>query len=155
MVGRFSNIVKFEGLRITGLTSEHVTAAKALLRVNELPFDDCDQHIENFIGVFERQSLIGLGGIEVHGNRGLLRSIAIVETARGRGLGSAIVDYLHEQARSIGLRYLYLLTETAETYFLAKGYECQARDDLPAEIKSTEQFQSLCPASAQAMRFRL
>ena len=155
MVSPSSNVIEFEGLSFISLTTEHLAAAKGLLQGNDLPFDDCDLHIENFIGVFDQQSLVGMGGIEVHGDLGLLRSVAIDETARGQGLGSAIVNYLHEQARSKGLRYLYLLTETAEAYFLAKGYEYQAREDLPAEIKSTEQFQSLCPASAQAMRFRL
>lgn len=145
----------FEGLSFNHLDSSHLTFARVVLQNNGLPFEDCDQHIENFVGVFRAKKLVGMGGIEVHGKFGLLRSVAVDKSLRGQGLGSAIVEYLHQQARSKKLSHLYLLTETAESFFLAHGYEKQTRNDLPVEIKSTEQFQSLCPASAQAMRFRL
>ena len=144
-----------KALSFTHLDASYLAETKALLQNNGLPFEDCGQHIENFIGVLNAQQLIGMGGIEVHGEFGLLRSVAVDKSAQGQGFGSAVVEYLHQQARSKKLSYLYLLTETAESYFLALGYEKQTRNDLPVEIKSTEQFQSLCPASAQAMRFRL
>lgn len=145
----------FEALRFINLNDSRLSVARALLQSNGLPFEDCGQHIENFVGVFRGQKLVGMGGIEVLGDFGLLRSVAVDKSSRGQGIGSAIVEYLHQQARSKKLSYLYLLTETAESYFLALGYEKQTRNDLPVDIKSTEQFQSLCPASAPAMRFRL
>jgi len=137
------------------LDASHLAAARTLLQNNGLPFDDCDRHIDNFVGVFSAHHLIAMGGIEVHGESGLLRSVVVDKSSRGQGLASAIVEYLHRQARSKKLSHLYLLTETAECFFQAKGYEKQSRNDLPVEIKSTQQFQSLCPASAQAMRFKL
>ena len=155
MISPSPSLTGFEGLNLVNLNARHLAAAKALLLSNGLPFEDCDHHIEHFVGVFSKQQLIAMGGIEVLGDVGLLRSVAVAKTARGQGLGLAIVNYLHEQARSKNLSHLYLLTETAEPYFLAQGYEKQTRNDLPVEIKSTEQFQSLCPVSAQAMRFRL
>ena len=137
------------------LNCSHLVAVRALLRRNGLPFEDCDQHIDDFIGVTEAKGLIAIGGIEVLGDVALLRSVAVDQSFQGRGLGRAIVDRLHELARSRGLLELYLLTESAEAYFLAYGYENRAREDLPIEVKSTEQFRALCPASAQAMRFAL
>jgi amino-acid N-acetyltransferase len=44
-----------------------------------------------------------------------------------------------------------LLTETAEKFFRAIGYEVIDRRHVPEEIKQSAEFRSLCPASAVCM----
>ncbi|MCP4188573.1 MAG: GNAT family N-acetyltransferase [Gammaproteobacteria bacterium] len=143
-------MIKMPGA-IVELQIEQLPGLESLLQQNQLPFEDCEQHIDNIIGIFEGGDLIAAGGIEVLGSQGLLRSVAVHKDFRGQGLATAIVDYLQQRACSCGLQALYLLTETAGSYFARRDYRFIARDQLPPEVQSTQQFQSLCPASAQAM----
>ncbi|MCP3687751.1 MAG: GNAT family N-acetyltransferase [Gammaproteobacteria bacterium] len=136
---------------VVELQTGQLQALESLLQLNQLPFEDCKQHIDNFVGIFEHDDLIATGCVEVSGCQGLLRSIAVHKDFRGRGLASAIVDHLRQQACSRGINALYLLTETAGSYFARRGFRYIARDKLPLEIQSTRQCQSLCPASAEAM----
>ncbi len=136
---------------IVGLQMGQLPALESLLKQSQLPFEDCAQHIDNFVGVFEAGDLIASGGIEVLGRQGLLRSVVVHKDFRGQYLAAAIVEHLQQRARSRGIDALYLLTETAGSYFTRRGFRSIARDQLPPEIQSTRQFQSLCPASAEAM----
>ncbi len=126
-----------------------------LLQSNGLPFEDCREHINNFIGIFGETELIAIGGLENWGKTGLLRSVAVRANKRGKAYGSGIVRALHQRATQLGIETLYLLTESAEPYFHSLGYRILDREKLPPEITRTKQFQSLCPASAQAMCIRI
>ena len=81
----------------------------------------------------------------------MLRSLAVAETARGCGCGKALVQGIEATARSRGVANLYLLTNTAETFFARLGYRTIARADAPEAIRTTEEFSSLCPDSAVVM----
>lgn len=140
---------------IVDLDVQHLAGVQSLLASNGLPFEDCVRHIDNFVGVFEAGELIAFGGFEVLDRKGLLRSVVVRDGFRGRGLAGLIVGHLHEKARENGLQHIYLLTETAQGYFENLGYQNVSRADLPEEIKTTQQFLSLCPASAQAMHIKL
>ena len=84
-----------------------LAVTEALLQACGLPHEDCHKHIDNFIGIFDNNNLIASGGIETLGEYGLLRSVAVQDRFRGRGLARQIVDRLHEQARNDGLKALY------------------------------------------------
>jgi len=81
----------------------------------------------------------------------LLRSLAVASDTRSEGLGTALLTQLEEHARSIGITQLYLLTETAEQYFLNKGFNRISRETASENIKTTKEFSDLCPASAVLM----
>ncbi|MDZ7701991.1 MAG: arsenic resistance N-acetyltransferase ArsN2 [Halobacteriales archaeon] len=98
-------------------------------------------------------SVVGVGGLEAHGDAGLLRSVAVDE--RGEGHGSAICDRLEARAASSGIGTLYLLTETAAGFFEGRGYERIDREAAPAAIRATAEFDELCGDTAVAMRKRL
>jgi amino-acid N-acetyltransferase len=89
--------------------------------------------------------------VEVLGETGLLRSVAVAPARRGLGLGRALVAEAEEEARREGVRMLYLLTETAEDYFAALGYRAVGREGLPGAIVRSGQFTTMCPASAVVM----
>jgi len=64
----------------------------ALLVPAGLPVDDLEEdHLEHFRGVEVRGQLVALGGVEVHGPVGLLRSFATESGHRGLGLASLIL----------------------------------------------------------------
>ena len=54
-----------------------------------------------------------------------------------------------------GATTVFLLTTTAERYFPKLGFKTIARDDVPASVQSSIEFQGACPASAIVMRKHL
>jgi amino-acid N-acetyltransferase len=58
-------------------------------------------------------------------------------------------------ARERGSRIAFLLTTTAERFFPKLGFEPIVRDEVPASVQASIEFQSACPASAVVMRKRL
>ena len=94
---------------------------------------------------------LGAIGVEQHGSYGLLRSLVVVPDARGRGVGGHLVTALERRTRDLDLRELWLLTIDAERFFLARGFEIVARESVPAAIRATAEFSSLCPDTAHVM----
>lgn len=138
--------------RATELDLEHV---ERLLAANDLPTADVrDSAPAFFIGRVDGD-VVGVGGLETHGNVGLLRSVVVPEQHRGRGYGAAICAALESRAGEDGVSTLYLLTTTATEFFRARGYELVDRDGVPGAVRETSQFTDLCPASATCMRKRL
>jgi amino-acid N-acetyltransferase len=66
--------------------------------------------------------VVGVAGLEVHGEDGLLRSVAVDAEYRGQGLAGGLVEAVLERARRLELRALYLLTTTARDYFAERGF---------------------------------
>ena len=104
-----------------------------------------------FFGCGDRHDPSGVIGLEIHGQLGLLRSLAVAGRARGGGCGTALVAALEEWAGHNGIATLYLLTNTAETFFARRGYRKRARATVPAAIRRTQEFASLCPGDAVVM----
>lgn len=98
---------------------------------------------------------VGVGGLEIHGPDGLLRSVAVEERARGRGIGTALCGTLEERAAADGAGTLYLLTTTAAGFFAGRGYAAVERGTVPPAIRGTTEFADLCPETATVMRKRL
>ena len=84
-----------------------------------------------------------------------LRSLAVRPERRGEGIASDLVSSLLSRAHELGLRELYLLTESAADFFAARGFEAIARDAAPEEIRQTREFREQCPESATLMRLSL
>lgn len=129
---------------------------EALLRSCALPLAGVDAAITGFV-VMEDDAgvLIGCAGLEEYGEYGLLRSVAVSPEARGRGVGARLTGAVVEEARRRGLRALYGLTTTAERYFPRLGFEVIGRGDIAAPIRRSEEFSTICPATAIALRLVL
>ncbi len=74
---------------------------------------------------------------------------------RGRGYGTALTRRLCSRAASDGVTELYALTTTAAAFFEDLGFERVARDDVPAAVRATREFDELCPSSAVCLCRRL
>ncbi len=133
-------------------TPTDLAGIDALLRGARLPSSGITEHVGTFI-VFESSgSIDGVGGLEICGPHALLRSLAVAPAFRGRGIAASICDHLETMAVNRGVEQLYLLTETAERYFMKRGYAVTARSEAPSAIASTEEFTTLCPQFAIMMR---
>jgi amino-acid N-acetyltransferase len=124
----------------------------ALLRGAGLPSSGVSEHLDTFVVFESGGSIAGVGGLEMCGSEALLRSLAVAPAFRRRGIAASICDRLEAIAESRGVEQLYLLTETAERYFVKRGYAVTARSEAPAAIASTEEFTLLCPQSAIMLR---
>jgi amino-acid N-acetyltransferase len=123
-----------------------------LLHECGLPTSDLDAaQFEHFLICGAGDQPGGVIGLELHGAHGLLRSLAVSPTVRSEGCGSALVAAIESQACALGLDDLYLLTETAEEFFAARGYVAVRRDLVPDAIRATAEFSTLCPDSAVVM----
>ena len=125
---------------------------RALLERCELTAEDLGPiHLDHFVVCRTGDQLAGVVGLEIKGELGLMRSLAVAPELRGRRLGYALWTRIHEVARQRGIRRLYLLTTTAEALFSRWGFQRVPRDVVPEVIRATTQFASLCPATASVM----
>lgn len=136
-------------------TAHDRAAIEALLRSNGLPVAGVAELLEedpaSFVVAQVGGNLVATAALEACGDHALLRSVAVSEAWRTRGLGRALVDHLVAQATDRGIDGLYLLTMTADTYFPRFGFTRVERADVPPAIARTVEFTSACPASAITM----
>lgn len=126
----------------------------ALLEACGLPPAGIDDHFPHafLVARGEYGALLGTAGVEMYGEAGLLRSVAVAEAARGQGLGERLSRAAMDVAAERGVREMFLLTTGAEGYFPRLGFTRVAREEMPAALGASEQMRGACPATAIAMR---
>lgn len=146
-----------EDVLLRPATLADLRSVSSLLRESNLvALDDHSQFGEHYV-IAENSGgfLFGVAGIEIRGNDGLLRSVAIAPHLRTRGLGTRLIHDRIDYARARRLRALYLLTTTARDYFPRFGFTVIGRTEAPLEIAGTIEWSSACPASSTAMFLKL
>jgi amino-acid N-acetyltransferase len=134
---------------IKAFISHDEVALGTLLQAADLSAEDVTpEMLEHFLVAHLDKALVGCAGLEILGEAGLLRSVAVDDAHRGTGLGSELVTAMEEHAREEGVRELYLLTTTAEGFFTGLGYQKIPREQAPASVTATAQFAELCPSSS-------
>jgi amino-acid N-acetyltransferase len=123
-----------------------------LLSSEKLPAGDLPATLENFLMAVQDDELIGVIGLEIYGNYGLLRSLAVKPTFRNQNIAGKLIAQIETLAVSKGLKAIFLLTETATDYFARKGYEKITRNDVPEEVQQSSEFSHVCPQSANVMK---
>ncbi len=134
-------------------------AASALLAASGLPTAGFDDLVATTLVAVKERDLIpffhGVVALEPVGDYALLRSLAVAAPSRGEGLGTALTEAALGLARERRVAALYLLTETADTFFPRFGFHAVDRDQVPEPVRATVEFTSACPASATAMELTL
>jgi len=125
-----------------------------LQKVN-LPTSDLPTDLSGFTLALDGEQIVGSAGMELFGNRGLLRSVAVAETHRNQQLGQLLFAAALNHARSHQVQQVFLITNSADQYFEKKGFQQLDRSDVPEEITQTKQFSALCPSSAVVMKLEL
>src|SRR5215204_2940199 len=126
-----------------------------LLSALSLPLDGAREHLANFVLAERAGTVVGCAAVERYADAGLLRSVAVTESERGKGAGAALVGRCLDDARAAGIRTLVLLTTSAERYFPRFGFEVIDRDAVPKSVRASAEFRGACPASASVMRLVL
>jgi len=138
-------------MQITEATN-YKSQVLALLGDQKLPVSDIPGSLNNFVIAIEGGEVIGVAGLEVYSNYGLLRSLAVRPEFRGKKIAGKLISRIEAMSFSKGLKAIYLLTETAAGYFKLKFYEEVKRDDVPAEVQASSEFSHVCPQSAIVMK---
>jgi amino-acid N-acetyltransferase len=128
---------------------------EGLLAGSDLPIEGARAHLEHFFVARVEGSLAGVIGLEQYGEEGLLRSLAVRESLRSKGIGKDLYLTLIDEARSLGIRRLILLTTTAEAYFSARGFRTVGRNTVTGALQHSAEFTGACPESALCMELVL
>jgi amino-acid N-acetyltransferase len=134
---------------------DDVHAIVSLLKRSELPYGDIDLNGQDFLVAVGGGKVKGTVGLEAAGEHGLLRSLAVDASYRDRGIGRSLLDKIIVHAVRKGVRELYLLTTTADKFFIRQGFEVTGRAAAPAALHETHEFKSACPASAVCMKKKI
>jgi amino-acid N-acetyltransferase len=150
-------------LRATGLKSmlierasaDDLVAVQRLLTGHGLPLEGVATHLDSMVVARDNGRIVGVAAVELYEGGALLRSVAVESAAQGRGLGHQLTEAALDIARERRLDAVFLLTTTAEHFFPKLGFEQISRDEVPASVQASIEFQSACPASATVMRKRI
>jgi amino-acid N-acetyltransferase len=147
--------VNITGLVISHAISEDYSEISSLLERVSLSIDGVDVIIPDMLVLKERDRIVGCAGLERYGTSALLRSVGVDVKLQRSGYGSALVSAILDLARERGIKELYLLTETAPTFFEKYGFQTIDRGDFPESVKKSREFTIICPQSAVAMKLSL
>lgn len=125
------------------------------LQAESLPTADLIAPNKVFWRLIHGGVVVGYVGLELYGGAALLRSLVVDRAFTGRGLGRELVDGATTEAKAQGVQTLWLLTKTAQPFFEHLGWQTKERAAAPVEIRNSEEFKGLCPASAACLAIRI
>jgi len=134
---------------------EDVPRMARLLEESSLSPEGIAEFLEHFRVVCEGADIVGMVGLELYGQDGLLRSLAVAQSERSRGIGLVLLQRAIEDARRLGILRLVLLTTTAADYFARQGFRAIDRGSVTGGLTSSSQFRGACPATATCMELLL
>jgi len=134
-------------------TAVDLPEIERLLEANKLPTIGIEKCISNFILAMNPDGVwVGVAGLEVYGQNGLLRSVAVNEQFRSLGYGRALVEAILRNARLSGVQTIYLLTDTAEEYFKTLGFGVVDRRGIPEDVRASPEFTECCETAVAMHR---
>jgi amino-acid N-acetyltransferase len=137
---------------VNAATAHDLPAIRDLLAAAGLPNADIDEaQLPGFVVLLAGDRVVGAAAVEALGKCGLLRSVVVAGECAGRGYGARLTEAAQNRAAARGLAPIYLLTTTAAGYFARHGYVRIDRAALPAEVRASREFTTLCPDTAIAM----
>jgi len=101
-----------------------------------------------FVGA---NGVVAYAALEGLASDALLRSVVVLPSHRGNGIGASLIAAIIAEAKNHGVIKLWLLTTAAERFFAQIGFMKTDRAAAPASIATTAEFASICPSSAVCM----
>ncbi len=130
---------------------DDLTAVLRIIREEGLLVDGIEEGLaEGWVLAEAEGRLVGCAAVETWERDGMLRSVAVVESHRGTRLGRRLIENREDWARDRGLVTLSLFTITADEFFRHLGYQQVERNELPATLRASIEFEHGCCASARA-----
>ncbi len=107
--------------------------------------------IDDTLVAVQGEEIAGMAAFERHTGCVLVRSVAVRDAYRSRGIGEALTEATLELARAVGARRAYLLTETAERFFGSLGFEPVPRPTVPPDVLASPLVQAACSDASTCM----
>jgi len=123
----------------------------ALLARCDLPCAGLAAHFGRALVARADGVVVGCVALEVYGEAALLRSLAVAPAWRGHQLGHALVEAVLAAAQAAGVTRIYLLTDTAETFFARFGFARVPRDRVDPAVLVSEELTHACPQTTPVM----
>lgn len=140
---------------IGAATKRDLPGVRALLERLHLPLAGVDEHLPTVLVAREGEQIVGTAALELYADAALLRSVAVEPRHQGKRLGHQLTAAAMRLATTHGVNTVFLLTTTAERFFPKFGFERIEREQVPASVQQSVEFQSACPVSAIVMRKQL
>ena len=137
-------------MEIRKASRDDVAHIDSLLEASSLPKLPPNEALSNLLVALEGGEVVGGVALEVASRRGLLRAVVVAADHRRKGIGAGLISSIVARAHELGLRDLYLLTESASEFFTSRGFAPIERSAAPPEIRATSEFRR-CPESARLM----
>ncbi len=125
-----------------------------LLSGFKLPLDGLDE-TKLWVLQLSNDEVVGVAGLEVYGNQGLVRSVVVMGDMHNQGCGTALTNYVIGVAKKSQVQDLFLLTTTAPHFFKKLGFNVESREKVAGGITNSVEFKSACPKTAILMRLIL
>ncbi len=126
----------------------------SLLSGFKLPLDGLNK-TELWVLQSSNGQVTGVAGLEVFGYQGLLRSVAVIKSLHGQGLGTFLTRRVLAEAEKRGIQEMFLLTTTAAAFFEKLGFKEESREKAVGGIANSIEFRSACPKTATFMRLSM
>jgi len=139
-------------VQIRRATSEDLDAVLSLLGARSLLLEGVRDHVLTMLVASQDNLVVGSAALEMYADGALLRSVAVVESMQGHGLGRRLTEAALQLATELGAPAVYLLTNTAGNYFPKLGFARIERATVPDGVKSSVEFTAACCDSAVVMR---
>jgi N-acetylglutamate synthase-like GNAT family acetyltransferase len=127
---------------------------RTLLSGFKLPLDGVEE-TKLWVLQSSKGEVVGVAGLEVYGNQGLLRSVAVIKSMHNQGYGTFLANYVIGEAKKSQVQDLFLLKTTTPAFFKKLGFSEESRDKVAGSITDSVEFKSACPKTAVLMRLSM
>lgn len=117
-----------------------VAAVERLLATAGLPLPAPEDPAVEFVVVDDGAGVAACAGWETWGERALLRSVAVREGQRRRGLGRVVVEAALRELANRGIHDVTLVTLDAQVFFAGLGFEPIEKGDVPEPVRRSPEF---------------
>jgi len=145
---------KVQSWKVEKVRTTERQAARRLILTSGLPSQGLDD-VELWCVKAGSRRLLGVAGLETWGRQGLLRSVAVENKHRKAGVGTSLVRQVISEARKKRMREVYLITETALSFFDRLGFKAIDRLKVRGGVLNSAEFEEACPETAPVMRLGL
>ena len=141
-----------EGVALRPIQREDLPSVRDLLSQAGLPLAGVEGSFSGFLAVERGGRPVGTVGVETAETTGMVRSLAVEEGRRSRGIGDALLRRAEEALRAAGIAEAWVLTETAGAFFVSRGYRDEPRSSLPPTLTGRSVLAEVCPCSCRCLR---
>ncbi|MEQ9264491.1 MAG: arsenic resistance N-acetyltransferase ArsN2 [Balneolaceae bacterium] len=142
-------------LQINVASEEDLGSIIRLLSEYDLPTQDIGDSDIEFYVVKKGRDLVACVGLEIIEDTALLRSLAIEKESAHQGIGTQLVKFILDESSVKQLKSIFLLTETAASFFTKLGFKTIERNSAPEAMQRSTEFSELCAETAVCMKIDL